>query len=67
MTGLPPPAVGELESYHRDNAALFTAPEYRKLTMIFLKADDLIKGIAVSEKEIKAAYDQPRRKRPTLD
>jgi peptidyl-prolyl cis-trans isomerase D len=58
MTGLPQPAVGELESYHKNNAALFTAPEYRKLTMISIKADDLVKGIAVSEKEIKEAYDQ---------
>ena len=58
MTGLPKPAVGELLSYHRDNAALFTAPEYRKLTVISLQADDLAKEIAVSEKEIKEAYER---------
>ena len=58
MTGQPKPALGELLSYHRDNAALFTAPEYRKLTIISLQADDLAKEIAVSEKEIKKAYEQ---------
>lgn len=51
------PVEADLIKFHKDNAASFTAPEYRALTFITLTAGELAKEIAVSEDEIKDAFE----------
>lgn len=48
----------ELRAYHRDNAAEFTAPEYRAVTAMILRAGDLAKEIAVSEESLRQAFEE---------
>ena len=52
------PDDGALDKYHQDNAHLFTAPEYRKITAAVLRAADLAKGIAVPEDSLRQAYEE---------
>ena len=52
----PEPDEAALADYHKANAKKFTAPEYLKLTLVEVTADDLIDQIAVSESEIEAEY-----------
>lgn len=47
-----------LRAYHEENAAQFTAPESRNVTLATLSADDLIPTITVTEEEIEASYAQ---------
>jgi len=57
----PPPGepdAAALSQFHKDNAARFTAPEYRAVTYVLLKAEDLVSEVSVSTDEIKEAYDQ---------
>ncbi|MEK7821093.1 MAG: SurA N-terminal domain-containing protein [Pseudomonadota bacterium] len=51
------PSDDELVAFHKDNAARFTAPEYRALTVARLDAGDLARDVAVSEEDLKHAYD----------
>lgn len=53
-----PPAADVLETYHKDNAGRFTAPEYRTLRVLKLAAKDLAAGIAVSDEDLASAYEQ---------
>ncbi len=64
------PSESELAQFHKANAARFTAPEYRALTVAKLDADDLARDVAVSEDDLKhafearaAEFDQPERRR----
>jgi peptidyl-prolyl cis-trans isomerase D len=57
MRGIPEPDAATVEKFHKDNAARFTAPEYRTLTVADLRAADLAAEIAVSEEALKEAYD----------
>ena len=64
------PGEAELVEFHKANAARFTAPEYRALTVARFDADDLARDVAVSEDDLKHAYevragefDQPERRR----
>ncbi len=52
------PTEQELVAYHTENAARFTAPEYRALTAVLLRVEDLVKEVAVSEEEIQETYQQ---------
>ena len=52
------PDEGALAQHHQDNPGDFTAPEYRKLTFIGMTAEELAGEIAVSEDELKEAFDQ---------
>lgn len=59
-SAMPEPAAPDeatLAAYHEANAARYTAPEYRTLTVATLTADDLVDGIAVSEQDLQEAYD----------
>ncbi|MGZ8408699.1 MAG: peptidyl-prolyl cis-trans isomerase [Hyphomicrobium sp.] len=58
MTDIPQPTEQELNAYHSENAQRFTAPEYRAMTAVVLRVEDLAKEIAVSEQEIQKAYDE---------
>lgn len=51
------PGDSDIESFYKANSAQFTAPEYRALTLAILKADDLAKEIAVSDKAIQDYYE----------
>lgn len=52
------PTEEELIVYHSENADRFTAPEYRALTAVVLRVEDLAREVAVSEDEMQAAYEQ---------
>jgi len=58
IKNVPQPSGSELATYHEANAANFMAPEYRALTAVILKADDIAKTITVSEDQVQAAYDE---------
>ncbi len=64
------PSDEEVAAFHRDNAARFTAPEYRALTIARMSADEVAREIAVSEEDIRhafevraAEFDHPERRR----
>lgn len=58
MTDIPQPSEEELKAYHSENAERFTTPEYRAMTAVVLRTEDLAKEVAVSEEEIQQAYDE---------
>ncbi len=47
-----------LRAYHEENAAQFTAPESRDVTLATLSASDLISTVTVTEEEIAESYAQ---------
>jgi len=51
------PDEAVLAAFHKDNAARYTAPEYRKLTLVRLEAADMASEIAVAEDALKEAYE----------
>jgi len=46
-----------LEAYHKEKAGQFTAPEYRKLTLVRLEAAALAAEIDITEEAIVESYD----------
>ena len=60
MIGIAKPDDAALARYHEENAALFTAPEYRTLAVVSLDAEDLAKEIAVSEERLREAFEERR-------
>ena len=54
---IPQPVAAALEGYYKSHTARFTAPEYRALTVIRLDAADLAAEVAVTEAQIKEAYE----------
>ena len=58
IADIPTPTEEQLKKFHTDFAAQFTAPEYRKLTVVRLDASDLAKEMEVSDTDIKDAYQQ---------
>ncbi|MCB2101735.1 MAG: SurA N-terminal domain-containing protein [Rhodobacterales bacterium] len=55
---IPEPDKAALEAFHQDHAAAYTAPEYRAATVVYLDAKELAKEIAVSDDDLKAAYNE---------
>lgn len=51
------PTDDVLREYHKQHGEAFTAPEYRAITVATLAVDDVMKDIAVSDADLKAAYD----------
>jgi len=51
------PDAAALEQFHKDNAARFTAPERRALTVVTMTAADLAKNVAVSDEQVRQEYD----------
>ncbi len=51
------PSDEVLKAYINENAATYTAPEYRKITMMRLENHDVTPNIEVSEDQIKGAYE----------
>jgi peptidyl-prolyl cis-trans isomerase D len=54
----PEPTQEDLAAFHAKNAALFTLPEMRELTIISLDPDQLTDGFQPSEAQIKQAYEE---------
>ena len=54
------PDESALVEFHKKNAARFTAPEFRALTVLGIDAKNLAKEVAVSEDALKAAYEDRR-------
>ncbi|NBC34639.1 MAG: hypothetical protein GVY13_18340 [Alphaproteobacteria bacterium] len=52
----PDPSDSDLAAYHRNHEELFTAPEYRALTVLTLTTDDLLDEIAVDEATLRDEY-----------
>lgn len=55
-------AVGEpdqatLETYLKDNAQAYEAPEYRGLSLLVLRPEDLVEEIEIAEDELQRTYD----------
>ncbi len=60
MSGIKVAGEDELIAYHEKNAARFTAPEYRTLSILTLLADDLAREIAVPNERLAEAYEERR-------
>lgn len=51
------PTDDDLKAYYKDHPAPFTAPEYRAITLAVLHASDLADPAAVTEEQIKKAFE----------
>ncbi|OHC78794.1 MAG: hypothetical protein A3B62_04475, partial [Rhodospirillales bacterium RIFCSPLOWO2_01_FULL_65_14] len=51
------PDAAQLDKFHKDHAAQFTAPEYRALTVVRIDAADLAAEVNVTDAELKTAYE----------
>ena len=60
ITDLPDPDEPALEAIHKEQAALFMAPETRRITFIQLRAEDLAGDIKVSESDLREEYESRR-------
>jgi peptidyl-prolyl cis-trans isomerase D len=56
ITEVPEPSEDELAEYHEAHKAQFTTPQYRALTFVTLKPEDLVDEVEVSEQDVEAAY-----------
>jgi peptidyl-prolyl cis-trans isomerase D len=52
-----PPTKAEEKAYHAKNAALFTAPQYRSLSILELDPALVAKAIKVNDEDIAASYE----------
>jgi len=57
---VPQPSAADIETYFKDNAAAFRAPEYRKLTVLALTPETLASQVKISDDELKTAYERVR-------
>ena len=61
VTDVGTPTPQDLEAYHRDNAAAFTAPEYRRLTVLAITPEDLVDEVVVPDADVAQEYEVRRR------
>src|SRR5216684_4124535 len=54
---IPPPTPDQLKTYYEEHKAAFRAPEYRSLVLIALTPDTLASSIAVSDEDVRKAYE----------
>ncbi len=54
------PDEAKLKAYYEQNKRQFVAPEYRKVPLILLSADEVRKTIAVSDDDMKALYEREK-------
>lgn len=59
----PPPDSVTLEAFYKDNAATFTAPEYRTISAILLTRATVAPLVSIADDVVQRAYDESR---PTL-
>jgi peptidyl-prolyl cis-trans isomerase D len=58
ITDIPEPSAEELAKYHQDNAARFTAPEFRQGYSVSLRPTDLAAEVTVDDTKLKDEYDR---------
>lgn len=58
VAAIPEPTQEDLAAFHAKNAALFTLPELRELTVISLDPDQATEGFQPSEAQVKQAYQE---------
>ena len=54
---IPAPDAATLQKYYDDRKQLFAAPEYRKITMLAVSPAEVAKPDAVTDEELRKAYD----------
>ncbi|HVO15383.1 MAG TPA: SurA N-terminal domain-containing protein [Alphaproteobacteria bacterium] len=52
------PDATALADFHKDNAKRFTAPEYRQVTAIIIRPEDIAPSIGIDDKALKEAYEE---------
>ncbi|NNF79155.1 MAG: hypothetical protein HKN05_14095 [Rhizobiales bacterium] len=52
------PSDSELKTYYENNKRIFTAPEFRTLSLLRLQPEDVAETVSVSEDDLKAAYEK---------
>ena len=52
----PEPTAEQLASYHKANAAKYTAPEYRTVTLVMVRPEDAAERVKVTDADIEKAY-----------
>ena len=57
LTKLEDPSDEDLKLFIDENAARYTAPEYRRFTILRLETADLLRDIEISDEEIKKQFD----------
>ena len=57
FTNIPTPDAATLANFHEENARIFTAPEYRALTVVLLQPEDVADEVDVPEQRIQDEYD----------
>jgi peptidyl-prolyl cis-trans isomerase D len=57
LPALPEPTDEDLGKVHGDHAGRFKAPEYRAVSLIYLKADDLAEEVSVSEEQLREEFE----------
>lgn len=55
---LPAPTGDELRAHYEENIALFTRPETKQLTYVWLTPDMIVDSVEVDEDSLRAAYDE---------
>ncbi len=58
IADIPAPSGEDLAKFHQDNAARFTAPEYRQGYLVSLRPTDLAGEVTVDEAKLKEEYDR---------
>ena len=58
MTSVPEPTDAELAAYHKDQAARFTTPEYRRGSLLRLAVEDLAATAQTSDAAIQEEYER---------
>ncbi len=57
---VPPADDAALQKLHEERSAEFMRPELRSVTLIYLRAEDFAKEIAIGEEELKATFEERR-------
>ena len=58
VTSVGMPDEKTLEAFHRDNAKLFMAPEYRKVTFLLLRPEDRMGEVTITDDQLKEQYQK---------
>jgi peptidyl-prolyl cis-trans isomerase D len=61
-----PPADDVLQRWYRNHPTEFSAPEYRRITLVILSPDVLARDVPVSDADIRAAYNRMIANTPSL-
>jgi peptidyl-prolyl cis-trans isomerase D len=56
VTGIPDPTEAELQDFHAKHEDLFRAPEYRGITAVVMKPEDIADSIEVPESKLRDEY-----------